>query len=333
MEDGTGLLSLVDVDGRLWAAVAASGDVTIHDLGPAGVMRRAVDEILVGLRRVVRARTPASGQAARAGVEASVREMDGAFAAVIAGRLGDCAHLVIAPTPGLLPAPWHALGSVGERGCSVVPSVTLWLRDGSSADRDGDVVVVCGPDLPGAARELTCVERAHGAATALAHPRAAVVDVAAALEGAALAHLACHGRIRVDNPSFSSLRLSDGDLTLLDVERLRRPPRVVVLSACDVGAATTLPGQELRGFLSAALTAGTRAVVASAVPVHDEATVDLMAAFHGGLARGLRLGDALRAAQECCDDGTPTAFVGRMAFTCYGDARAVVAGARSDAPI
>ena len=56
-----------------------------------------------------------------------------------------------------------------------------------------------------------------------------------AMDGAALVHVAAHGRFRADNPMFSALELDDGPLTVHDFERLRRAPHRFVLSACDSG--------------------------------------------------------------------------------------------------
>ena len=323
----TCLVSLADSDGRLHAVVVRAGTLTVHDVGGSAEFRAAADQLLFGLRRIIRARSDASAAAARAGVEASLRVFDDGIAGALAGRVGGCGHVIVAPPPGLLPVPWHALAAFGADAVSVVPSVALFLhRRGWAAD-GGGTVVVAGPDLPGALTEAARLRRIHPNARILRTPAATVRAVIDALDGASLAHLACHGRLRTDNPSFSSLRLSDGDLTMLDIERLRHPPRIMVLSACDVGAATTLPGDELRGFVSAALTIGTRAVVASAVPVHDLATANLMAKFHRRLASGQSVGHALRDAQLACDDGSAAALVGRLAFGCYGDATTVVASA------
>ena len=53
------------------------------------------------------------------------------------------------------------------------------------------------------------------------------------ISGVDLAHLACHGLFRSDNPLFSSLLLSDGPLTLYEVLNSGGVPRRVVLAACE----------------------------------------------------------------------------------------------------
>src|SRR5262249_3062590 len=70
----------------------------------------------------------------------------------------------------------------------------------------------------------------------------------AALDGAATAHLACHGHFRSDSPLFSSLQLADGPLNVYELQRLRVAPGGVVLSACDLAPSTLPPGDGLLGL-------------------------------------------------------------------------------------
>jgi len=128
----------------------------------------------------------------------------------------------------------------------------------------------------------------------------------------------CHGRFRAENPLFSALELADGSLTVYDLERLTRAPAVVVLSACDSGVSAVRPGDELLGLLSSLFALGTDAVVASAVPVPDLDTSALMLAFHDALGRGATAAAALGAARDAVDPASPTGFVARTAFVCFG---------------
>ena len=143
---------------------------------------------------------------------------------------------------------------------------------------------------------------------------ATVEATLAALDGARVAHIACHGRFRSDNPLFSALELADGPLTALDIQGLRRAPDVLVLSACDVALSERHPGDELLGLSAALLAAGTRTIVASVVPVPDAATRRLMLAFHTHLRAGASPAAALAAAQAGLR-GTKAALAG---FVCLG---------------
>jgi CHAT domain-containing protein len=143
-------------------------------------------------------------------------------------------------------------------------------------------------------RELACL---YPDATLL-HGETATVDAAlAALDGARLAHVACHGRFRSDSPLFSALELADGPLTVLDVQGLRRAPEILVLSACDLGRSNRHPGDELLGLSAALLAMGTRTIVASVAAVPDSGARRLMLALHRELIAGASTATALARAQ------------------------------------
>ena len=180
------------------------------------------------------------------------------------------------------------------------------------------MTVVAGPGLSGAIDEATAVASLYPQARLLLPPDSTADAVASAMAEASMAHLACHGIFRADNPSFSSLELSDGPLTVIDLERMGRTPDLVVLAACDTGASEVLPGEELRGFLAAVLTLGTHAVVASAVPVPDVDTASMMTRLHAELRGGARLAEAVRRARNTCDTATANGLVASLAFGCFG---------------
>jgi CHAT domain-containing protein len=225
--------------------------------------------------------------------------------------------VVICPTGPLHALPWSGLPSSTARPLSVVPSLTRLTPPpaGGSSPR---VVLAAGPGLPGALVELDALRVLHRDVVVFDAAASRVDAVLDALEGADLAHLACHGRLRVDNPMFSRLDLADGPLTVFDLEKLDRPPGVVVLAACDVGTAAVSAGDELLGVTAAFHRAGTRAVLASLVPVPDEAVVEMMVGLHRGLAAGLPPAAALAAARAELDPGAPLTALLRAAFTCFG---------------
>jgi CHAT domain-containing protein len=102
----------------------------------------------------------------------------------------------------------------------------------------------------------------------------------------------------VDNPLFSYLELEDGPLYGYDIARIENPPEIVVLSACESGLA--------RAFLDA----GTRAVIASVLPVPDAHVSEAMAQVH-------RLLD---------HPAEAAAAVAHLGFSCYGNGTPARAG-------
>ncbi|NUT97847.1 MAG: CHAT domain-containing protein, partial [Saccharothrix sp.] len=206
------------------------------------------------------------------------------------------------------------------RPLSVSPSAALWHRATTTAPTTSATrVVVAGPDLPHAAAEVEALARRHPTARHLTGPDARVADVVTALDGADLGHIAAHGRFRADNPLFSELRLADGPLTGYDLERLTRPPRRVVLSACDSGRSAVHPGDEVLGLASVLLALGTTTLVATVVPVPDEASQPLVLRFHALLDAGLPPSHALaRAQRELSTDAPPSHRVAAVGFLCFG---------------
>jgi CHAT domain-containing protein len=131
---------------------------------------------------------------------------------------------------------------------------------------------------------------------------AAGVDaVLAGMDGAAVAHLACHGRFRADNPQFSALSLADGPLTVHDLDRLTRPPRLLLLSACEAARTAALPGDALLGLAAALCGLGTRTLIAPVLPVADAGSRALMVDLHRRLLAGTGPAAALAAASAGAD--------------------------------
>jgi CHAT domain-containing protein len=201
------------------------------------------------------------------------------------------------PTGALHAMPWSALPSLRGRPVVVAPSAAVWLGLEARPRRAGGVVLAAGPRLPHAEAEIRELAAAREDATVLAGADATAVALLTALDGAGLGHIACHGHFRADSPLFSSFELADGVVTALDLQRLRRAPETLVLSACDLALSDRRPGDELLGVAAALLGMGTRTIVASVVPVPDEAARRLMLDFHRRLVSGASSAAALAEAQ------------------------------------
>jgi CHAT domain-containing protein len=95
---------------------------------------------------------------------------------------------------------------------------------------------------------------------------------------------------------MSSLQLADGPLTVYDLERLVRAPRLIVLASCSAALSEIRPGDELMGLAAALLAQGTTAVVAPLLPVPDGATRPVVLAVHRALGEGASVPAALAVA-------------------------------------
>jgi CHAT domain-containing protein len=181
-------------------------------------------------------------------------------------------------------------------------------------------VLVEGPNLPGATTEVRRLRDLYPAAAALTPPQSTAQEVLSRLDGADLVHLACHGWLRSDNPLFSSLVLSDGPMTVQELQTSGVAPHRLVLASCQSGADVSYAGDEVVGFISSLLARGTAGVVASVAAVPDVAAVDLMYALHEQLAKGRTLAQALFTAREALDRADPAAYVNWCTFSAYGAA-------------
>jgi hypothetical protein len=279
---------------RLLAVTVVAGRHRVHDLGPWGPIGAELDWLRFAAHRIWRADTPA----ARAALRHSTETLD----AALLGALPELTDrsLVAIPTAALHALPWAMLPSLHGRPTEVAPSLRLWLAPAPTTRRRG-TLLAAGPGLRHANREITTLARLHPDADVLRGPAATVDAVLAGLNHAAVAHLACHGHFRADNPQFSALTLADGPLTVYDLARLTHPPRLLVLSACEAARCADLPGDELLGLTAALCSLGTRTLIAPVMAVPDAATRPLMVDLHRRLLADETPAAALAAASSTAD--------------------------------
>jgi CHAT domain-containing protein/tetratricopeptide (TPR) repeat protein len=304
------LVEYVAHQGVLHAVTVTGRRARLHRLGSVADVDQERRYLLFALRRLL---WPRSRQAAESVVASTAARLDDLLLAPL--RLPADGPVVVVPTGELHGLPWSALPSLAGRSTTVAPSTALWLGGdgprsvaGSSGGR-GRVALVAGPQLPGADAEVGELSALYPDATVLTGAAATTVGVMAALEEAELVHLAAHGSFRADSPLFSSVLLADGPLTVYDLERLRRAPSVVVLSACEAAVAAVHDGDELLGTAAALLALGVRSVIAPLMPVPDAATIAVMVGLHQRLRAGERPAEALAHAGEGQDTAAAAAFL------------------------
>lgn len=332
-------VELVVARGRLLAVVAAGGRLSIRELGDAAAAVRASAALRMALGRL------AAGEAAPASLRAAARDAAssaaGALAELVLSPVAselDGRPLVLVPTGALHGTPWPGLPGVSDE-LVVAPSAALWLRGRKAAGAaaaaaaegiasgakatvggaaPGGVLVAAGPRLRHADAEVRAVGALYPTAILRAADAATADEIRALLPSVELAHLACHGHFRDDNPLFSALEFTGGLISVFELEQLPSVPRRIVLSACDSGRAAVRPGDELIGLAAALLRLGTESLVASVLAVPDDATRRLMTAFHTRLARGATPPAALAAARAELDPGTDEDRVAAAAFVVFG---------------
>ena len=228
-------------------------------------------------------------------------------------------YAVVVPPADLLTAPWGLLPAFRETVLTVSPSASQWIRARHRPPTGRrHVALVTGPNLTTREAEVANLSRIHRHAKVL-HPEEATASAAlSVLDGADLAHIAAHGVFRADAPLFSSLQLADGPLTVHDLRQLERPPGSLVLSACDSGGAAPIGPFEAVGLVSSVLGMGTSSVLASVVPVHDQACLGVMADVHSVAGRtGGTVAEGWLAARRSAA-GDDLAAATAASFTAWG---------------
>jgi hypothetical protein len=286
LRDGPALKALVITQDH--AAIVALG------------AHRDADEALIRLRADLDTGAGRSMPARMApAIAAATRRDAGALAGCVLDAvvplIGD-RELVVVPAGLLMTTPWGMLPGCAGRAVTVAPSATAWLAARRRRAAPGEVVLVSGPGTLRSDHEVRAIADLRPAAKALTGDDATPNTVLSAIDGAGLAHVAAHGRHQAANALFSSLELAGGPLLGYDLQRLRRPPSLIVLSCCDLGLTDVRPGDESFGLASALLAAGTATVVASVGRIADDAATETMIAFHRELKDGRTPAGALAAA-------------------------------------
>jgi tetratricopeptide (TPR) repeat protein/CBS domain-containing protein len=311
---GRALVSFGRSSDGVFAVVLARGRRRLVRLGAVSAVRAEADAVQFALRRLTRAGPEPALAAARASLLHSLDRLRAQLIAPLG--LDPEEPVVVVPARDTHRLPWTAL----HRGpVAVAPSASLWAATRTRRAPDVEhVVVVAGPGLAGAEQEADAVAARYPRPTVLAPPKSTPDAVLDAAEGASLLHLACHGHLRADNPLFSALQVTDGLLTVHELDLRGIAPHRVVLAACDAGADVSYDGDELVGFVTALLARGTAGLAASVVAVGDVEAVGLMSALHGGLAAGMPVAQALHAARPRDVPEDPRELVNWCAFTAYG---------------
>jgi CHAT domain-containing protein/tetratricopeptide (TPR) repeat protein len=296
---------------ELAAVVVTRHEITLHLLCPAKTAAEAAVRLRYGMRRASLRDTPSSHvpDSGNDAVRQEAALVDALLVAPLRQALGE-SPLVIVPAGSLHTLPWQVLPSLAKRPVTIAASALAWLSATRAAQRDAVrppvVAVVAGPGLAHGGAEATLVAQRYPGARVV---RARSSDVLSVLDEADIVHFAAHGAFHARSPLLSSIILDDGPLMAYDLLRLRTPPRLVVLSACDSGMAHAPADGAPLGLAGTFLSRGTACVIAGMLPVRDEEAPVLMAAFHDLLATGHPPATALTAA---------AVKTGVAGFACFG---------------
>jgi tetratricopeptide (TPR) repeat protein len=308
------LAEFVELEGQLTAVTLQHRRLRRYDLGPLAPVTEQLEWLRFALTRLANLplRAPQRPSILAGAVE-SARAIDEQLLAPLARDLGG-GELIIVPTGALHDLPWSTLPSLHARPVVVSPSAGAWWALQKPRRRRRKIVLMAGPRLRHATAEIAALGALYRDPLTLIGRAASATGVLQALDGATVAHLACHGRFRSDSPLFSALELADGPLSAYELQHLRRAPELIVLSACDLAVSDRHPGDELLGFAAALLDMGARTIIGSVMPVHDALAKRLMLDLHRRLIAGSKPAAALAEAQAEVSSREPAP----NGFVCLG---------------
>ncbi len=180
------------------------------------------------------------------------------------------------------------------------------------------------PRLAGSGREARLVARySTDAEVRLRREASAGYLKHTPLERFRVIHFATHAVVDERSVTRTVLALAPdgGDNGLVgpgDLAALRLDADLVVLSGCRTAGGVLVEGEGVQGLTAPLIQAGARSVVASQWRIGDQSTIAFVQDFYQALAKGLPVGDALRAAKLDALRGgaSPRSWA---AFTLVGD--------------
>ena len=200
------LIEYGNIAGELWAVTVRDGRAKMHDLGPIDRLQADIDSIEFALHRLNRTQgSAAAQQAAHETIRVAGERLQAAL--LPASVLATDRSLVIVPTGRLHGLAWRALPALAARPTVVAPSLLAWAFATRAARirRAPRTLLIGGPALSAASAELAALARIHRNAVVLDVDESTAERCITQLGEVALAHLACHGSFRSDNPLFSTL--------------------------------------------------------------------------------------------------------------------------------
>ena len=220
-------------------------------------------------------------------------------------HLGTRSRLVVVPAAALYYLPFQALFDgeaylIESRELVYSPSAAVWHRLASKRRRSINNAMLMGfadESIPEVDREIFELRSVFPNSRAFTGSESTWRSYAETAPSSDIIHLACHGQFRPDNPTFSSLHLADGWMTVRDVCAKKIDAELVTLSACETGLNKLYAGDEIVGLARGFLTAGASSILLTLWSVNDAASTELMKQFYSGIQRGLGFATSLQSAQ------------------------------------
>lgn len=218
--------------------------------------------------------------------DAHLHDLYNTLIAPIRSKLG-ARHLVIVPHGILHSLPFQALSDgsrylIDDFSISYAPSARVFhygrLTEAAATEKS---LVLGVPDsfAPNIGEEAGVVAALLPDSRLFIGESATVSCLQQLASSSRVIHIATHGEF-CENPMFSSIRLADSSVSLIDLHHLRLDAELVTLSGCGTGLNAVVGGDELLGISRGLLYAGARSVLATLWDVNDASTSEFMRLFY-----------------------------------------------------
>lgn len=308
---GASMATYLWLGDRLVALTLDDGAERLHDLGPWSLFADLVDGLPADLDMAAARLSPGLVRAVHSSLRARLEDLD---TLLIRPMVDGVRHQrVVLTVPGILAGvPWGLLPSLADRSLSVPVSAGWWIGSRSVPTPGSNAVaVIAGPGTEHGVAEGLAVADAwsrSGAVTVAMHEAATATRAQEIAVASDVLHVCAHGGHSTEHPLFSSVGLADGPWFGHDVEQLASVPRLVVVSACEMGRSV---GEfDALGMARAWLHAGAHCVIAAPSNISDATAAAVLPRVHGRIAAGAAPGDALAAERVPLD----------LPVLCYGNA-------------
>jgi CHAT domain-containing protein len=304
LPSGTAVIEYYDCRQSLFACVLNRDRLEIIDLGPSNRIRDRFrllqfqfSKFRLGSDYISRF----SEQLCRA-IETNLENLYTDLIAPVRSHL-QCDRLAIVPHGFLHQLPFHALSNRGtplleEFDIFFAPSASIlaWLLRKPATTADQSLVMgVADPLAPQIEQEAKTVATALANSHLFLGEAASLETLRAFASNSRYIHIAAHGYFHQQNPMFSSIRLGDSAVTLMDLCQLKFSAELVALSGCGTGLNVVVGGDELLGLVRGLLQAGAHSTLVTLWDVHDASATEFMDLFYKNLP-GMTKCQSLRAA-------------------------------------
>ncbi len=115
-----------------------------------------------------------------------------------------------------------------------------------------------------------------------------------------LVHISGHGEIDTENSVFSTIVLTNSNLTTEDIYKWKKSPEFVVVNTCNSGNGKIRIGDGVDGIVRAFHTSTTKASISNLWAVDDKASNDLFSSFYANINENSSINVSLRTTKINC---------------------------------